>query len=149
MASLDELSVDDLIENFELLGDWEERYRYLIDLGRKLPPLPEAYRVEENRVHGCQATVWLKALLGPGDPPVVEIHADSDAHIVRGLIAILRVLYSGKTRELILGLDPRPLFSTLGFDRFLSPTRHNGLYAMVERIRALAREPLEAPKSGP
>lgn len=141
MTQLTELSIDDILANFELLGEWEERYRYLIDLGRKLPPLSDEDRVEENRVHGCQATVWLKEVLLPTDPPTIEIRADSDAHIVKGLIAILLVLYSGRTPEEVLALEPGPIFSRLGFDRFLSPTRHNGLYAMVQRVRALASAP--------
>jgi cysteine desulfuration protein SufE len=143
MAELADLTVDELTENFELLGEWEERYRYLIDLGRKLPSMPPEYQTEENRVHGCQATVWLKALprpaVSPGAHAAIEIFADADAHIVKGLIAILLILYSGRSPDEILSLDPKPLFSRLGFDRFLSPTRHNGLFAMVERIRAIAR----------
>ncbi|HLU48891.1 MAG TPA: SufE family protein [Planctomycetota bacterium] len=141
MTELSELTTDELLANFELLGDWEERYRYIIDLGRKLPPLADEDRTEENRVHGCQATVWLKETLAPTEPPTIEIRADSDAHIVKGLIAILIVLYSGKTPDAVLALDPRPIFESLGLDRFLSPTRHNGLYAMVERVRTLASEP--------
>src|SRR5690606_37902005 len=80
MTELSELTTDELLANFELLGDWEERYRYIIDLGRKLPPLADEDRTEENRVHGCQATVWLKETLAPTEPPTIEIRADSDAH---------------------------------------------------------------------
>src|SRR5437868_1338834 len=84
-----DMTVDDLVENFELLGDWEERYRYLIDLGRKLPPMPDAEHNEANKVRGCMSQVWLTQKLDPGPPPRLEFQGDSDAHIVKGLIALL------------------------------------------------------------
>ncbi|GIT04623.1 MAG: hypothetical protein CM1200mP29_00340 [Verrucomicrobiota bacterium] len=101
MANFLDTTVDDLIENFEFLGDWEERFAYLIELGKKLPPLDESEMVEDNRVHGCQAMVWLKML--PAGDSTFEIHADSDAFIVKGLIAVLLMIHNGKTAAQILG----------------------------------------------
>jgi cysteine desulfuration protein SufE len=131
-------TVDELIENFEILGDWEERFAYLIELGKKLPPLDESEMVEGNRVYGCQAAVWLKML--PASDSTFEIHADSDAFIVKGLIAVLLMIYNGKTAEQILAAEGAETFSKLGLDRHLSPTRRNGLHSMLSRIKALAAE---------
>jgi cysteine desulfuration protein SufE len=133
------MTVEKLITNFELLGDWEERYGYLIELGRKLPGLPDPDKTEDNRVHGCQAMVWLKMEPDPERPGALRIRADSDAFIVRGLIAVMQMLYDGHTPEEILSADARSVLSRLGLDKHLSPTRKNGLFAMVERIRTLAR----------
>ncbi|MBC8002102.1 MAG: SufE family protein [Opitutaceae bacterium] len=132
------MTIEELIENFELLGDWEERYAYLIDLGKKLPGLPEADKTEENRVHGCQAMVWLKMNPEAAHPDRLRIQADSDAFIVRGLIAVVMILFDGKTPAEILQADGKSIFSKLGLDQHLSPTRKNGLFSMLERIRALA-----------
>ena len=140
MANFLDTTVDELIENFEFLGDWEERFAYLIELGKKLPPLDESEMVEENRVHGCQATVWLRMLPRNGEPPAFEIRADADAFIVKGLIAVLLLVYSGRTAEQILDTDSTATFSQLGLDKHLSPTRRNGLHSMVSRIQALAAE---------
>ena len=129
-------TIDELIENFDFLGDWEERFAYLIELGKKLPPLDESERVEDNRVHGCQATVWLK--MQSASDSTFEIHADSDAFIVKGLIAVLMLIYCGKTAEQIMATDVMGTFAKLGLERHLSPTRRNGLHSMVNRIRALA-----------
>lgn len=132
------MTIEELIENFELLGDWEERYAYLIDLGKKLPGLPEADKTEENRVHGCQAMVWLKMNPDPAHADRLRIVADSDAFIVRGLIAVVMILFDGKTPAEILQADGKSIFSKLGLDQHLSPTRKNGLFSMLERIRGLA-----------
>jgi cysteine desulfuration protein SufE len=132
------MTLEKLIANFESLGDWEERYGYLIDLGKKLAGLPEAEKTEANRVHGCQAMVWMIMEADPGRPGALRFRADSDAFIVRGLIAILELIFNGHSPEEILGLDARSILSQLGLDKHLSPTRKNGLFAMVERIRALA-----------
>ncbi len=134
------MNIDELISNFELLGGWEERYTYLIDLGRKLPGLPEKDKIEAYRVHGCQAMVWLRMDPDPVRPRALRMHADSDAFIVRGLIAVLTLLFDGRTPEEILQVDAKSSLGKLGLDNHLSPTRKNGLYAMVERIRALAAE---------
>ena len=132
------MTIDDLIENFELLGDWEERYAYLIDLGKKLPGLPDADKTEENRVHGCQAMVWLKMNPDSTHPDRLQIQADSDAFIVRGLIAVVMILFNGKTPTEILHVDGKAIFSKLGLDQHLSATRKNGLFSMIERIHTLA-----------
>ncbi len=136
MAKFLDTTIDELIENFDFLGDWEERFAYLIELGKKLPPLDESERVEDNRVHGCQAMVWLK--MQPASDSRFEIHADSDAFIVKGLIAVLMLIYRGKTAEQIIATDVMGTFAKLGLERHLSPTRRNGLHSMVNRIRALA-----------
>ena len=137
------MTLEKLISNFELLGDWEERYGYLIDLGKKLPGLADAEKCEENRVHGCQAMVWM--ILEPNSqrPGALRIRADSDAFIVRGLIAVLQLIFDGRTPDDILLADAKTILGKLGLDSHLSPTRKNGLFAMVERIRTLARSRAE------
>jgi cysteine desulfuration protein SufE len=132
------MTIDELVDEFDFLGDWESKCEYLIDLGLDLPPLPAEARTEEHRVHGCQSNVWLVANVREGRPPTIEILADSDAMIVRGLIAVLLTLYSGRTPQEILATDPQEVFTRLGLDRHLSTARKNGLLGMVKRIRALA-----------
>jgi len=132
------MSIDDIRADFALLDDWEDRYRYLIELGRGLAPLPEALRSEANKVRGCASQVWLASsapATSAGAPPVFELRGDSDAHIVRGLIAILFALFDGKTAEEILGTDARAVFAELGLKEHLTPQRSNGFFSMVERIR--------------
>lgn len=131
------VELPELLENFEFLDDWMERYRYIIELGKRLPEMPEAQRTAENKVLGCQSQVWL-VVAESDDPERIVFEADSDAHIVRGLVAILLVMFSGKTRAEILALDPRPTFAELGLDQHLSQGRSNGLLSMVGRIKALA-----------
>jgi len=133
------MTLEKLIANFELLGDWEERYGYLIDLGKKLPGLSDPEKSEENRVHGCQAMVWLILEPDPERPGALLFRADSDAFIVRGLIAVLQLIYNGRTPDEMFAADAKSILHQLGLDRHLSPTRKNGLFAMVERIRTLAR----------
>lgn len=135
-------SIDELVENFELLGDWESRFGYLIDLGKELPPLAAADQCEENRVHGCQAQVWLKFV--PEADGRITIAADSDAFIVKGLISVLLAVYSGKTAEEILAIDGEVELGRLDLAAHLSPTRKNGLFAMVQRVRELAAAAQEA-----
>ena len=139
MGAQNPIGVDlpELLENFEFLDDWMERYRYIIELGKRLPELPEAQRTAENKVLGCQSQVWL-VVAESDDPERMVFEADSDAHIVRGLVAILLVMFSGKTRAEIAALDPRPTFAELGLDQHLSQGRSNGLLSMVGRIKALA-----------
>lgn len=131
------MNVEALIENFQALGPWEERYRYLIELGRKLPPMPDADKTEASKVRGCMSQVWLTSKTLPG--PVLEFRGDSDAHIVRGLIALLFRLYSGRRPEEILALDVKSVFERLGLENHITMNRRNGFYSMVERIRALAQ----------
>jgi cysteine desulfuration protein SufE len=132
------MNVDELVESFGMLGEWEERYRYLIDLGRKLPPLPEHERTEANKVRGCMSQVWLASTLVPGPPARLELRGDSDAHIVKGLIALLFKLYAGRTPREILALDAKSVFERLGLENHITMNRRNGFYSMVERIRVLA-----------
>lgn len=126
---------DEIKETLDLLDDWEERYRYIIELGRDVPPFEPALKVPELKVRGCSSSVWIK-----GDWPddVLALSGDSDAHIVRGLMAILFALYQGKTREDVRAIDARAQLDELGLAGALSPTRTNGLYSMVERIGAFA-----------
>ena len=135
------MTIDEITENFSLLDEWDDRYRYVIELGRNLPPFPEEARVEANKVQGCASQVWLTTKIKPdgGRGPVLQFLADSDAHIVRGLIAILFALYSGKHAQDILAIDALALFDRLGLRENLTPQRSNGLRSMVERIRAEAR----------
>lgn len=123
----------DLSAEFDLLGDWEERYRYVIDLGRELAPLSETERSETNKVRGCASQVWL--VTEPQPDRTVRFRGDSDAHIVRGLIAILLRLFSGRRPADILAFDARSAFDRLGLTGALSAQRSNGLFSMVERIR--------------
>lgn len=132
------LEIDDLADTFELLGDWEERYRYLIELGRKLPPLPEAEHDEPHKVRGCMSQVWLAHTREAGPPVRLAFRGDSDAHIVKGLIALLLGLTSGRTPQEILAMDVASVFTRLGLEEHISMNRRNGFYAMVERIRQMA-----------
>jgi cysteine desulfuration protein SufE len=140
------MTIDQIRDNFSLLDDWDDRYRYVIELGRTLDPMPEAEHSAANKVQGCASQVWLSRKLARTDTnkPVLSYLGDSDAHIVRGLIAILLTLYSGRTPQDILATDAVALFDELGFRDHLTPQRSNGLRAMVERIRSDARETLAA-----
>jgi len=141
---IDDMTIDDIIENFSLLEDWDDRYRYVIELGRGLPPLAEREHSDANKVRGCASQVWLATSVAPNGArgPVLTFLGDSDAHIVRGLIAILFVAYSGKPAEDILSIDAIALFERLGLREHLTPQRSNGFRSMVERIRADARAAL-------
>ncbi|HEX2560298.1 SufE family protein [Phenylobacterium sp.] len=125
--------LNDLAAEFDLLGDWEERYRYVIELGRELAPLTDAERSDANKVRGCASQVWL--VTEPKADGTVSFRGDSDAHIVRGLIAILLRLFSGRRPGEIMAFDPRLAFETLGLSGALSSQRSNGLAAMATRIR--------------
>ena len=141
------MSINEIIENFELLEEWDDRYRYLIELGRALPPLPERARIDANKVQGCASQVWLATSIKPngGGGPVLSFEGDSDAHIVRGLIAILFALYSGKGAKEILTSDAIKLFEKLGLREHVTPQRSNGFRSMVERIRRDANAALSMP----
>jgi cysteine desulfuration protein SufE len=136
--------IGDIIDNFSVLDDWDDRYRYLIELGRELPPLAEAAHNDANKVQGCASQVWLDTRVRPNGAsgPVLTFAGDSDAHIVRGLIAILFAIYSGKAAKDILGSDALALFERLGLREHLTPQRSNGFRSMVERIRSDARAAL-------
>ena len=138
--------IEEIIENFSVLDDWDDRYRYLIELGRELPPLAGAAHNETNKVLGCASQVWLDTSVhanGAGGP-VLTFEGDSDAHIVRGLIAILFAIFSGKRAKDILAADALILFEKMGLREHLTPQRSNGFRSMVERIRADARAALTA-----
>jgi cysteine desulfuration protein SufE len=140
------MMLDEIIENFALLEDWDDRYRYVIELGRGLAPLPEAERNERNKVQGCASQVWLSTQVerATGEEPALLFVGDSDAHIVRGLIAILLAAYSGRKAREILGYDAIALFERLGLREHLTPQRSNGFRSMVERIRSDAGAALAA-----
>jgi cysteine desulfuration protein SufE len=139
------MTLAQLQSDFELLDDWEDRYRYIIELGRTLEPLPDSLRTDATKVRGCTSQVWLASHTKPsenGRGPVLTFQGDSDAHIVRGLVAILFALYSGKPAREILDTEPETVFAALGLKDHLSPQRSNGLASMVERIRHDARAAL-------
>ena len=139
------MTLETIRADFALLDDWEDRYRYLIELGRELAPLPEALRTDANKVRGCASQVWLIASRDNANgSTTLNFVGDSDAMIVRGLIAILLSLYNGKSPEEILKIDAKDVLGSLGLDTHLSQQRSNGLFAMVERIRADARAALAA-----
>lgn len=136
-------SFDDILADFEFLDDWEERYRYLIELGRELDPLPDEAHNSENKVQGCVSQVWLQTKIGEGEDPAIEFLGDSDAHIVRGLVAVVLSLYSGKNASEILAVEPESVLRKLGLDEHLTPQRANGLRAMIQRIRREAQAALQ------
>jgi cysteine desulfuration protein SufE len=129
-------NIQELAENFALFDDWEGRYRYLIDLGRTLPPMDEALKTDDVLVQGCTSRVWMIANVKDG---IFHFTADSDAHIVRGLIAILMIAFQDKPISEIGKIDIVATFKEIGLDEHLSPNRRSGFYAMVERIRELAK----------
>jgi cysteine desulfuration protein SufE len=135
------MTLDTIRSDFALLDDWEDRYRYVIELGRALPALPAAEHVDANKVRGCASQVWLVTdVAKDGDGlPRLHFRGDSDAHIVRGLIAILFAIYSDRTAKDIVTTDAEGIFSELGLREHLTPQRSNGLNSMVERIRSDAR----------
>ena len=137
-------TIDEIIENFAVLDDWDDRYRYVIELGRMLAPLPDAVRTDGNKVQGCASQVWLGTSVTPDGAagPTLSFVGDSDAHIVRGLIAILFALYSDKPAREILSTDAVKLFEQLALREHLTPQRSNGFRSMVERIKADARAAL-------
>lgn len=127
---------DEILADFELLNEWEDRYRYIIELGRKLKPLSDEERNAENKVEGCVSQVWLSTTIERDGGPRLIFIGDSDAHIVRGLIAILFALYSGKTADEILAIDAAQTLGELHLKEHLTPQRSNGLMAMVKRIQS-------------
>jgi len=137
------MTIADIRADFALLDDWEDRYRYVIELGRALPTFPDALRTDANKVRGCASQVWLSTrrdgngTSAAGD--TMHIEGTSDAHIVQGLIAVLLAIYDGRTIQQILDTDAQAVFAELGLKEHLTPQRSNGLASMVERIRADAR----------
>ncbi len=136
--------IAEIIDNFSVLDEWDDRYRYLIELGRELPPLAAEAHNDANKVRGCASQVWLDTSVRPNGAggPVLTFVGDSDAHIVRGLIAILFAMYSGRSAKDILATDAVALFERIGLREHLTPQRSNGFRSMVERIHADARAAL-------
>lgn len=130
-------ALEEIIENFEFLDDWEDRYRYVIELGRALEDMPETDKSDANKVQGCVSQVWLTCDVdrSTADDPVLNFRGDSDAHIVRGLVAIMLAACSGKKASEIVALDENALFGQLGLIEHLTPQRANGLRSMVKRIK--------------
>ena len=141
-------TIEGIEADFALLPDWEDRFEYLIDLGRALDPLSDEERVEANRVQGCMSQVWLVAQVQPGPaenpPPRLNLRGDSDALIVRGLVAVVLATLSDRTPAAILATDVEAQFKRLGLDTHLSPNRRNGFASMVGRVKALAAALAEA-----
>jgi len=133
-------TIDELIDEFGMMDDWDERYQLLLELGDEVPELADDLKTEQNRVEGCLSLVWMVAHVTDDEPPIITIMANSDSHIVRGLIAILLRIYSGRPPQDILDCDIHCLFERLELSKHLSATRRNGLYAMIERIRLLAAQ---------
>jgi cysteine desulfuration protein SufE len=128
--------LDAIIDDLSVLDDWEDRYKYLIDLGRTLDPFPDELRTEENRVRGCASQVWLHTTHSSQDgPPKLKFTGESDAHIVRGLVALAIAAYSGKTADDILALDGAELFKRLDLTNHLTPQRSNGVRSLIQRIK--------------
>lgn len=128
--------IDALVDEFDFLGDWEERYRYLIEMGQALPGLPEAERTDDTRVKGCVSQVWM--VIDDGPDQALELRGDSDAHIVKGLVALLSRLYDGRKPAEALSIDPKEVLGRIGLAEHLSPQRSNGLASMIKRIQAEA-----------
>jgi cysteine desulfuration protein SufE len=128
--------IDEITDAFALIDDWEERYRYVIELGRQVPPLQPAQRNEDNRVRGCASNVWLVThVANPGPEATVTFEGESDAHIVKGLVAITLAYYSGRKARWIVDHDAFELFRSFGFEQHLTPQRSNGVRSMIDRIR--------------
>ena len=132
--------LDEIVDNFELLDDWDQRYQYLIELGERLPPMPEELKTEDNKVKGCMSQVWISAYRDPNDPAHTHFHGDCDTSVIKGVLALLIQLIGGGTRKEIDALDVDELFSRLSLDEHLSPNRHLGVYAIVELMKAQARK---------
>ncbi|MGJ0502669.1 MAG: SufE family protein [Methylocystis sp.] len=140
------MQIDEIKGNFELLDEWEDRYRYLIELGRTLEPLPKEAYTDANKVRGCASQVWLETTQArdADGRMMLSFRGDSDAHIVRGLVALVLALYSARPAQEIVETDAQPLFKELGLSEHLTPQRANGLRSMVERIKREAREAMAA-----
>ncbi len=132
-------NIDDLIADFSFLDDWEDRYMHVIELGKSLAPLTDAERNNLTKVKGCVSQVWLVQEISDANPPVLTFRGDSDAHIVKGLVAIVLAIFSGRTAQEIVDLDAIEILAKLGLEEHLTPQRSNGLHAMVARIKQDAR----------
>ena len=141
-------AITELLSDFEILDDWEDRYKHVIELGRELPPLPDSERVPENKVKGCASQVWITSgTQGPATDPVLTFRGDSDALIVKGLIAIAFMIYSGHTAREILATDAGEILGKLGLSGHLTQQRSNGFASMIQRIKHDAQAALQASSS--
>jgi cysteine desulfuration protein SufE len=140
------MPIDEIIDNFSYLDEWEDKYRYLIELGKSLEPLPDSAKTEEHKVRGCASQVWLETRreVAADGAEILFYRGDSDAHLVRGLIAVLMALYSGHAPRYVVETDALAVFKQLGFEAHLTPQRSNGLRAMVDRMKNDARATLAA-----
>ncbi|BCH34022.1 cysteine desufuration protein SufE [Mesorhizobium sp. L-8-10] len=137
------IAIETIKDDFAFLDEWEDRYRYIIELGQGLSPFPEQSRDDAHKVRGCVSQVWLDTARGGGPDPVLTFHGDSDAHIVRGLVAIMIALFSGRRASTILATEAEETMRELGLDEHLTPQRANGLRSMVRRIKREAEAALE------
>ena len=135
-------SFDDIRADFEFLDEWDDRYKYLIDLGRTLAPFPEEKRDEAHKVRGCASQVWLNHTV---EGKTIALDGDSDAHIVKGLVALLIALYSGKSADEIISLNPQEALAPFDLKDHLTPQRSNGLHSMIKRIEGIAKDHMETP----
>ena len=142
MSTAASMTIEELIEEFDDLGDWADQCEVLIDMGRELPDMPAELKTEQTKVHGCQSNVWMVASVSEDASKTIELIADSDAMIVRGLLTVIMMVYSGRTAQEIHDTDIKAIFSRLGLDRHLSTARKNGLGGMVNRVQTIAKEAL-------
>lgn len=138
MAGTPQDTIDELAENFALFDEMEDKYGYIVDLGRQMDTLPDAEKGDETKVTGCMSQVWIKPTVDDSTPPRLHFRGDSDAFIVKGLIAILLKVYSNRTADEILSVDPAEMMQRLELENHISPNRRNGLVSMVETIRNYA-----------
>jgi cysteine desulfuration protein SufE len=134
------MDVQRIIDTFELLPDWNQRYEFITELGHTLATLPEADKIEQNLVQGCTTRTWVTGHLGAGEPPVMEYLADAEGALVRGIVALLLTPFQGKTPQEVLADDPRDFIGKLGLEQHLSPNRRAGMYAFIAKVKAIARE---------
>ncbi|MCB1738108.1 MAG: SufE family protein [Gammaproteobacteria bacterium] len=139
------MDIETFVANFEFLGDWDQRYAYITELGTRLPHMDDALKTEANRVQGCMSKVWVTGGAHPNDPRLVHLLAEGEGPIVQGLVALLVMIYQDKTPEEIASIDIDDMFVRLGLDEHLSPNRHIGMYAMVRMIQDIAQRVAASP----
>ncbi len=132
--------LDEIVEIFDMLGDWDARYQYLVELGEQMEPMPDEEKSERNRVKGCMSQVWVQAFVDPADRTKLRYHGDCDTAVIKGVLALLVKMASDKSMREVEALDVDEVFERLNLDEHLSPNRHVGVYAIVELMRSQARE---------
>ncbi|BAO44160.1 SufE family protein [Thiolapillus brandeum] len=132
------MNLDEIVDIFEILGDWDQRYQYLVELGEKLPPMPDSLKTDDNKVKGCMSQVWVSAYRDEQDPHRIHFYGDCDTSIIKGVLALLIQLLDGRSAEEIQALDVDEFFRRLKLDEHLSPNRHFGIYALVELMKEKA-----------